>query len=147
MPDAPQQEYVPLEEVKRFLRLEQLQHTVKRPVFGWQKQGAVEHRLPRDNAGDILAAVGIIERYAPKGTQAPFPAALVEELKTSLPGLGSSTETVERMAALLDRMEASVQVEIGSEKRSGAGDTYREHHAESARKRADADRQREKRRR
>ncbi len=63
------------------------------------------------NAGEVLAAVAFIESKLPANSEVQFPKALVDELERALPDLGTSRESVDRMASLLDLMQVSVTPE------------------------------------
>jgi hypothetical protein len=146
----PQRPDITAREVKQFLRLEQMRHKTTPNAFR-KVPIDPERMLHKHNAEDVHAAVLFIEKHASEGLEVAFPAELVDELKAALPHVAPSGETVERMATILDVMQASV---TSGEDRAAlddpvnrASNAFHRHRQYSKEKRAEGARQRGKRRR
>jgi hypothetical protein len=102
----PERDDIPIDELKRFLKLERLQYAP--PGQGFPRRIDAIRKLRLHNAEEVLAAVELIEKQATPSIPVRFPAQLADELKTALPQLTASAETVERMGDILDRLQDSV---------------------------------------
>jgi hypothetical protein len=129
--DVPESPYISSREVKRFLKIESLDHA---PPGRWfPRKVEPERKLRHHNAGDILATVEAIERQATPGDEVQFPTSLVEELKKALPALRELGETVAQMGDILDRMQVAGQ---GIDPLVPASQVFKERHEASAKLRA-----------
>jgi hypothetical protein len=142
----PEQGYITVSEVSRFLKLEKWHNEAPRQLIGRSTVNP-ERTLRKHNAEDVLAAVECIEAHTSKDSEVRFPTALVEELKQALPVMAEAGETVERMAKILDAMQTSVggDGEIAPEER--ASKAFHDHRKVSEKRRAATARERARRHR
>jgi molybdate transport repressor ModE-like protein len=92
----------------------------------------------RHNVEDVLAAVEFLEKHASPGVEVQFSPVLVDELHQTLERLTPRGESVERMANILDLMQASVtrdgDLAALLEPENRAGNHFRQLHEASVRK-------------
>jgi hypothetical protein len=93
-------------------------------------------RFRQDTAESVRAAIEFIEEHSTgHGKAVSFPAGVVEELKHALPEVAVSGDSVERMAGLLDELQASASDAARTamlEPGERASDKFRELHATAA---------------